>query len=161
VEKKIADATRIFCQIARLSNTERDLSLQAMRQLYIACIVSIADYGVLIWWNKQKFLLEKYQKLQNNAMKKILGVFKTSSIVAMELETALSPPKIRFNRICQNYALRILQMPKNHPIRLRVSSSFPPYNSGTELDWKRYRDWNERAQQNPEVRHKKKKKEVS
>jgi hypothetical protein len=108
VEKKIADATRVFCQIARLSNTERDLSLQAMRQLYIACIVSIADYKVLIWWNKQKFLLEKYQKLQNNAIKKILEVFKTSPIIAMKLETALSLFKIRFNRICQNYALRIL-----------------------------------------------------
>ena len=48
VEKKIVDAIRIFHQIARLSNTERDLSFQAMRQLYIACIVSIIDYKVLI-----------------------------------------------------------------------------------------------------------------
>ena len=51
VEKKIADATRIFHQISRLLNTERGLSFQAMRQLYIACIVSIADFGVPIWWN--------------------------------------------------------------------------------------------------------------
>jgi ribonuclease HI len=66
----------------------------------------------------------------------------------MELEAAILPPKVRFNRICQNYALRILQMPKNHPIRLRVSSSFPPYNSGTELNWEKYRDWNENSQNN-------------
>src|SRR5436190_23945225 len=49
VEKKIVDATRIFHQISRLSNTERGLSFQAMRQLYIACIISIADFGVSIW----------------------------------------------------------------------------------------------------------------
>ena len=49
VEKKIADATRIFHQISRLLNTERGLSFQAMRQLYIACIVSIANFGVPIW----------------------------------------------------------------------------------------------------------------
>jgi reverse transcriptase-like protein len=49
VEKKIAAATRTFYKIARLSNTERDLSFQAMRQLYIACISSIADYDVSIW----------------------------------------------------------------------------------------------------------------
>ncbi len=48
VEKKIADATRTFHQITRLSNTERGLSFQAMRQLYIACITSIADYEVSI-----------------------------------------------------------------------------------------------------------------
>jgi len=51
VEKKVAQATRIFHQIKRLSNTERGLSFQAIRQLYIACITSIADYGVPIWWN--------------------------------------------------------------------------------------------------------------
>ena len=73
---KISATTRIFHQIVRLSNTERDLSFQAMRQLYIACITSVADYEVPVWWNNQKFLLEKYQKLQNSALKKILEAFK-------------------------------------------------------------------------------------
>ena len=50
-EKKISQATRIFHQIKRLFNTERGLSFQAIRQLYIACITSITDYGVPIWWN--------------------------------------------------------------------------------------------------------------
>jgi len=51
VEKKIADAIKVFHQIARLLNTEKGLSFQAMRQLYIAYIVSIADFRVSIWWN--------------------------------------------------------------------------------------------------------------
>ena len=75
-------------------------------------------------------------------MKKILGTFKTSSIIAMELEAALPSLKVKFNKICQNYALRILQMPKYHSIKHRVSSSFPPYNIGIELNWEKYRDWN-------------------
>ena len=50
MKKKIINAIKVFHQIARLSNTERGLSFQAMRQLYIACIVSIADFGVSIWW---------------------------------------------------------------------------------------------------------------
>ena len=114
-----------------------------MRQLYIACIVSVADYGVPIWWDNQKSLLDKYQKLQNLALRRILGAFKTSPIMAMELEAAIPPPKIRFNKICMNYSLRIMQLFKNHPIRTRVSTSFPPYNNGNELDWDKYLDWNE------------------
>jgi len=114
-----------------------------MRQLYIACIVSVADYGVPIWWDNQKSLLDKYQKLQNLALRRILGAFKTSSIMAMKLEAAIPPPKIRFNKICMNYSLRIMQLFKNHPIRTRVSTSFPPYNNGSELDWDKYLDWNE------------------
>ena len=117
VEKKIAQALRTFNQIERLSNTERGLSFQAMRQLYIACISSVADYGVPVWWNNQKTILEKFQKLQNLALRKILGAFKSSPASAMEIEASLSSPKVRFNKICKNYALRILQMHENHPIR--------------------------------------------
>src|SRR5436853_7546526 len=134
VEKKIASATRILHQASRLSNTEMGLSFQAIRQLYVACIVSVADYGVPIWWDNQKILLDKYQKLQNLALRKILGAFKTSPIMAMELEAAIPPLKIRFNKIYMNYSLRIMQLFKNHPIRTRVSTSFPPYNNGSELD---------------------------
>ncbi len=61
----------------------------------------------------------------------------------MEIEASIPPLKVRFNRICKNYALRILQMHDKHPIRLRVSSGFPPFNSGIDLDWSQYLDWNE------------------
>jgi len=48
VEKKIASAQKVLMQIERLSNTEKRLSFQAMRQLYIVCISSVADYEVPI-----------------------------------------------------------------------------------------------------------------
>src|SRR4030095_2351777 len=78
VEKRIAAASRMFYSISRLANTERGLSFQAMRKLYIACIASIADYGVPVWWKQQQHLLDKFEKLQNNALHKILGAFRTS-----------------------------------------------------------------------------------
>ena len=143
VEKKIASAKKLLMQIERLSNTEKDLTFQAMRQLYMACISSVADYGVPVWWNNQQHLLEKFQKLQNQALRKILGVFKTSPVSAMEIEASLPPCKVRFNKICKNYALRMLQMHEQHPIRLRVSSGYPPFENGIDLDWTKFLDWNE------------------
>ena len=73
-------------------------------------------------------------------LRRILGAFKTSSIMAMKLEAAIPPPKIRFNKICMNYLLRIMQLFKNHPIRTRVSTSFSPYNNDSKLDWDKYLD---------------------
>src|SRR6266487_5746908 len=108
VEKMVAQATRIFHQIKRLSNIERGLSFQAIRQLYIACIILIADYGVPIWWNNQKSLLEKFQRLQNAVLRTILGAFKTSLIKVMEIEAAVSSPRVRFEKICYNYVIRIM-----------------------------------------------------
>src|SRR5204863_3362376 len=89
-------------------------------------------------------MLEKFQKLQNIALRKMLGAFKTSPINAMKLEASISSPKIRFKRICKNYAWRTLQMHENHSIRERVSSGFPPHLNGIELDWEQFQDWNEK-----------------
>ena len=89
-------------------------------------------------------MLEKFQKLQNIALRKMLGAFKTSPINTMELEASISSSKIRFERICKNYVWRTLQMHENHSIKLRVSSGFPPHSNGVELDWEQFQDWNER-----------------
>ena len=62
-------------------------------------------------------MLKKFQKLQNIALRKMLGTFKTSLINAMELEASIPPSKIKFKRICKNYAWRILQIHENHPIK--------------------------------------------
>lgn len=70
INQKVAAAERSFNQIKRLGNTQQGLSLQAKRQLYIACINLIADYKVPIWWNKKvkKFYIDKFEKLQNKAL---------------------------------------------------------------------------------------------
>jgi len=96
-----------------------------MRKLYIACITSIADYGVPIWWKNQVFLLDKFKKLQNQALRRMLGAFKDSPITAMEIEAGILPVSIRFEKICKNYALRILKMQENHPVKLRISANSP------------------------------------
>ena len=81
-------------------------------------------------------MLEKFQKLQNIALRKMLNTFKTFLINIIELEASIPPPKIKFKRICKNYAWRILQMHENHLIKLRVSSSFPPHLNEMKLNWK-------------------------
>ena len=48
VDKALAKANRVFYQISRLANCNRGLLYQAIRQLYLAYITSIADYGVPI-----------------------------------------------------------------------------------------------------------------
>ena len=117
VEKRLAAANRMFHSISKLANTERGLSFQAMRRLYIACVNSIADYGVPVWWKNQQHLLDKFNKLQNSALRKILRAFKTSPVSAMEIKAALSPTIIKFEKLYKNYALKFLQMQDSHSIK--------------------------------------------
>ena len=79
-EIRISKAKAVFYSIKRLGNTQRGLSLQALQQLYIACVTTIADYKIQCWWKSKSrdYLLDRYQSLQNEALKLVLGVFKES-----------------------------------------------------------------------------------
>lgn len=123
---KTAKALKAFHGMARLANIGRGLTPFALRQLYIACVTSIADYGSVIWWRGQSGLVDMLQKLQNQAIRKILGVFRTAPITPIEVESAIPPPEIRLNLSLQNYALRILKLSPNHPIKHTISQILDP-----------------------------------
>ncbi|KAI0991854.1 hypothetical protein K3495_g16333, partial [Podosphaera aphanis] len=103
-------------RMERLTNTEKGLSPVAMRQLYLACIISISDYASQVWWKRQRNFVEMLEKLQNIALRKILGCFKTSPTKAMELEACLCPPEVRLNHYRRKYAMRSLELMQNHPV---------------------------------------------
>src|SRR6266403_2453151 len=65
VEIKVSKAKTAFYLIRRLGNIQRGLSLQALRQLYIAFVTTIADYRIQCWWKSKSrdYLLDRYQSL--------------------------------------------------------------------------------------------------
>ena len=71
------------------------------------------------------------QKLQNSALRKILGSFRTAPIGALEIESNIPSVKICMHRKMQKYALCTMKMTENHPIRIRTPISYPPeYQNG-------------------------------
>ena len=102
-----------------MQNSEWGLKSNTGRQIYHTCISSISDYGAEIWYNAQnpqKLYINQLQKLQNSALRKILGSFRTAPIGALEIESNIPPVEIRMHRKMQKYALRTMKMTENHPI---------------------------------------------
>ena len=62
--------------------------------------------------------------MQNKALRKILGAFKTSPVEAMQLEANILSAKLRLSRKNQNYALRIAQIELLNLINNRFSNTF-------------------------------------
>ena len=54
--------------------------------------------------------------LQNQAMRKIAGAFKTTPTAALKAELALPPADLRLDRIQRPYATHLLTLPQNHPV---------------------------------------------
>src|SRR5947207_15316484 len=66
----------------------------------------------------------------------------------MEIEAGIAPVSVRFEKLCKNYALRILQMQNSHPVKQRVpfNSPFSNENNGinlTKIDNSQLANWNQ------------------
>ncbi len=61
----------------------------------------------------------------------------------MEIEVAISPPRIRFEKTCYNYVIRIMQMNLMHLIIERVPEDFPLFIEKTEFDSAKFLKWND------------------
>ena len=110
VDVRIANATRALYAIIRLMHSEYGLKPNAARQLYLACITPISDYGSEIWYSGQKSFESKFAKLQNLAMRKILSVFRSSSVEIMQIECNLLQVKLRILQKNQKFGLRIAKI---------------------------------------------------
>ena len=121
VGTRVGQARNAFLRLSRLANTTRGLSARAVRQLYLACVTSVSDFAVPVWYRGQGWALQLLRGLQNGALRKILGVFKTAPTLALELEAALPPPEIRLAKLVRSYALRTIRLSQSHPIRKLVA----------------------------------------
>ena len=126
-------------------NSEWELSAQAEKQLYLACITSISDYEAEIWWKNQKTYENQLQKLQNKALYRILEAFKTSSEAAMKVEANLESVRVKLNKKCRKYALRVITLYENYSIRQRTPLSFSSeYETEQKISIElNYLNWNQ------------------
>jgi ribonuclease HI len=125
VTVKAASGKRAMGMLQRMANTEAGLSPAAVRQLYVSCILPVMTYGAEIWYHKQRTLYQKLETVQNDALRKILGAFRTTPIGAMQNDAALPPMDVRLEHMVRKYAIRTLSLPRSHPIRRRCPRTLP------------------------------------
>lgn len=118
VDKRLQLANGALQRIIMLASPTKGLKFNALRQLYLSCVTSVLDYGSVMWsgrYGKQQ-LTNKYQKLQNRAVRYITGAYPSSPAQALQVEAAILPTPVRHLKLENNYALRILGLQTNHPI---------------------------------------------
>ena len=52
----------------------------------------------------------------------------------MKIEADIASVSVRFEKLCKNYALRILQMQSSHSVKQRVSFNSPFSNENNEIN---------------------------
>ena len=86
IKEKTAAATRAYFALRRLANTQNGLTVAAMRLLYISAVIPILDYGAEVWFkgDGQKGYIAELQKVQNKALRSLMGAFRTSPVAALK-----------------------------------------------------------------------------
>lgn len=71
-----------------------------MKQLHISCVKQIFEYATPVWYQKlTDQWKDKIQKVQNTALHKNLGAFKSTPAKPMKFDSEALPAKIRKKRV--------------------------------------------------------------
>ena len=82
-----------------LGNTIRGLTQQNRRTLYLSCILPVLTYTAPVWFRpdkQQKHLLDPLVKIQSEALRWTLGVFRTTPLPALVMIFASFSPSFLF-----------------------------------------------------------------
>jgi ribonuclease HI len=115
--EKAKKAVEHFCM---LGNTIHSLCQHHLQHLYLTCILLIMTYGCAAWWRGKKSQVEMLETVQNTAIWHMLGVFKTSPTLAIQIEASIPPIHLMLDHICANTALRLARLHQMHPITQRL-----------------------------------------
>jgi hypothetical protein len=133
VERKSMGAMN---QMWRLGGCFQGISGTAMRQMYLACVRPIIEYGSEIWYptttQKQR---KSLQVIQNRGLRRILGAIKTTPANVMHVEAGVMPLEIRMSKVMRDKMLRIKHsINPNNPIteEVRANTRGTPINRLTE-----------------------------
>jgi hypothetical protein len=109
-----------------LGNTIRGLRQHHLHHLYLTCILPIMTYRCAAWRRGNKSQAEKLETVQNAAIRHMLGVFKMSPTLAIQIEVSIPPIHLTLDHIRFNAAARIARLHPMHPIIQRLPPVWRP-----------------------------------
>lgn len=127
VELIIARANRALNILKSLSKISWGADPKILLMLYKSLVRSHFEYGFLCFGSVHK-LVDKLDKIQNNALRLITGAFKTTPINAMQLECNLPPIKIRLEHLKERFILKIYTNKNNTLLNYLSSASSTFFN---------------------------------
>ena len=102
-----------------LGNSVRGIDILSWRRVYNALVVPVMTYGVQVWYTgrNQKGRVKKFELVQTEAQRKMLGVFKTTPVEPLNNLTGIPPIPYLFDKLLNAYTHRLRAMNPNALVR--------------------------------------------
>jgi Reverse transcriptase (RNA-dependent DNA polymerase) len=118
-----------------LGSSVRGISLMSWRKLFHALLLPILTYGCTVWFTdvNQKSLTQILTVAQNEACRKMAGVFRTTPGNLTELLVSIPLIRFRLRHLLRNFGAHMSRLPVDHYLRslptTAHSITLPPRHS--------------------------------
>ena len=119
-------ASRAIAASGMLGNSTRGLTPLMRRLLYTVAVRPIMTFGSPVWWKGSSAHVTLLGKTQNQALRLITGGFRTSPVVAMEVESSIPPIALHLDYLTEKFAVRLGKLSPNHPVTIRLPDRIRP-----------------------------------
>ena len=103
IHKINSKCKRILNVMRCLTGSEWGASRAALKNIYIALIHSVLDYGCIAYGSAAKSSLKKLEVVQAQALRTRIGAFKTTPLTTLQVELGEMPLHIRHKQLTMNY----------------------------------------------------------
>jgi Reverse transcriptase (RNA-dependent DNA polymerase) len=102
-----------------LGSSVRGISLMSWRKLFHALLLPVLTYGCTVWFTdtNQKSLTQILTVAQNEACRKMAGIFRTTPCNLTELLVSVPPIRFRLRHLLRNFGSRMSRLPPDHYLR--------------------------------------------
>jgi Reverse transcriptase (RNA-dependent DNA polymerase) len=99
-----------------LGSSVRGISLMSWQKLFHALLLPVLTYGCTVWFTdvNQKSLTQILTVAQNEACRKMAGVFRTTPSNLTELLVSIPPIRFRLCHLLHNFGSRMSCLPADH-----------------------------------------------
>ena len=108
------DCSRRIQVMRAISSNKWGASRILLRRVYISFIRSKIEYGSILYDELPKTSFRKIECIQNQALRIMLGVRKTSPVSSMEVEAYVTPLDIRLRYLFMKWFSKMLYSPRDH-----------------------------------------------
>jgi hypothetical protein len=111
--------------ISILGNSIRGLDFMNWRRVYNALVIPTLTYGAQVWYTgvQQKCLLNRLQITQNEGIRKMTGVFRTTPIEPLHNLTCIPPIPYLMDKLMHAYAHRLQDLPSSAQVRMILTTN--------------------------------------
>ncbi|KAE8213885.1 hypothetical protein CF319_g9131 [Tilletia indica] len=115
--RTVQRAQGAWLAISSLGNSIKGLGLSHLLRLYRCIVVPRMEYGALVWhrFESNSAAVQKLQGIQNSALRRSLGAFRTTPADAMHFDTNLPPIRAHLDLRTAEQASKLLSGSPSNP----------------------------------------------